>query len=58
LENDVKTYIIAEAGVNHNGQLDLALKLVDAAADEGADAVTLQTFKTAKSAMASAGMPR
>jgi N-acetylneuraminate synthase len=38
-------FIIAEAGVNHNGQLDLALELVDRAADAGADAVKFQTFK-------------
>lgn len=38
-------FIIAEAGVNHNGKLNLALKLVDVAADAGADAVKFQTFK-------------
>lgn len=38
------TFIIAEAGVNHNGNPDLALQLVDVAADSGADAVKFQTF--------------
>lgn len=38
-------FIIAEAGVNHNGSIDLACQLVDAAVSSGADAVKFQTFK-------------
>jgi N-acetylneuraminate synthase len=41
---DRRTLIIAEAGVNHSGNLDTALALVDAAADAGADIVKFQTF--------------
>ncbi len=40
------TFIIAEAGVNHNGNINIAKKLVDVAADSGADAIKFQTFKT------------
>ena len=42
------TYIIAEAGVNHNGQLDLALQLCDAAKTAGVDCVKFQTWQTEK----------
>ena len=41
-------YVIAEAGVNHNGQRDMAFELVDKAADSGADAVKFQTFNAQK----------
>ena len=41
-------YVIAEAGVNHNGSIDLAKKLIDVAVDSGADAVKFQTFKADK----------
>ncbi len=40
-----KVFIIAEAGVNHNGSLDLAYQLIGVAKDAGADAVKFQTFK-------------
>lgn len=40
-----KVFVVAEAGVNHNGRLDLAKKMVDIAKDAGADAVKFQTFK-------------
>ena len=42
----MKTLIIAEAGVNHNGNLELAYKLVDAAANAGADIIKFQTYIT------------
>ena len=41
----MRVFIIAEAGVNHNGSLDLAKKLVDLACSAGSDAVKFQTFK-------------
>lgn len=49
-----KTFIIAEAGVNHNGHLKTALKLVDTAAALGADAVKFQTFSAKKLVTATA----
>jgi N,N'-diacetyllegionaminate synthase len=50
----VKTVIIAEAGVNHNGDLVVARQLVDAATDAGADLVKFQTFRAEKLATSSA----
>ncbi len=46
VEKDQPSFIIAEAGVNHNGSLNIAKKLIDAAKESGADAVKFQTFKT------------
>jgi len=43
--HEAPCYVIAEAGVNHNGSLDTAIKLVDVAADCGAHAVKFQTFR-------------
>ena len=45
-DNKNHTYIIAEAGVNHNGDINLAYKLIDAAKECGVDCVKFQTFKT------------
>ncbi|WP_107695725.1 N-acetylneuraminate synthase [Campylobacter concisus] len=41
-----KIFIIAEAGVNHNGNMELAKKLIDAAVEAKVDAIKFQTFKT------------
>jgi N,N'-diacetyllegionaminate synthase len=50
----MSTLIIAEAGVNHNGDLDLARRLVDVAAEAGADLVKFQTFSAERLATAQA----
>ena len=41
----MKVFVIAEAGVNHNGSIKIAKKLIDVASNAGADAVKFQTFK-------------
>ncbi|AZR73886.1 N-acetylneuraminate synthase [Anoxybacter fermentans] len=49
-------FIIAEAGVNHNGDINIAKKLIDVAAEAGVDAIKFQTFKTEK--LVSQGAPK
>ena len=50
----MRTFIIAEAGVNHNGDLDKALELVDVASRSGVDAIKFQTFNSKSLTTASA----
>ncbi len=47
-QSDPKAIFIAEAGINHDGSLETAMKMVDAAADAGADYVKFQSFKAEK----------
>src|SRR5258708_17228708 len=49
-------YVIAEGGVNHNGDLDLAIQLVEMAHEIGADAVKFQTYKPEQVCIDDAGM--
>jgi len=46
--NGYPSFIIAEAGVNHNGDIEFAKKLIDKAVDAGVDAIKFQTFKSEK----------
>jgi N,N'-diacetyllegionaminate synthase len=50
-----KTFIIAEAGVNHNGDVNLALRMIDEAAKAGVDAIKFQTFDAAQVISSSLG---
>ena len=52
----MSTYIIAEAGVNHNGDIEIAKRLIDAAVNAGADAVKFQMFRADRLAASSAVM--
>jgi N,N'-diacetyllegionaminate synthase len=54
VENLKPTLIIAEAGVNHNGDIQMAKQLIDAAAQAGADFVKFQSFKAKRQATSSA----
>ena len=45
VNNFVRPWLIAEAGVNHEGDLDLAYRLIDEAKEGGADAIKFQTYK-------------
>ncbi len=48
ISDSTRVYIIAEAGVNHNGSIDMAKQLIDVAVKAGADAVKFQTFNAEK----------
>lgn len=47
LDSPIKPYLIAEAGVNHEGSMDLAKRLIEEAKEGGADAIKFQTYKAA-----------
>lgn len=56
LESEHRTFIIAEAGVNHNGDIEIAKKLVDIAKRGGADCIKFQTFFTEEGISAEASL--
>jgi N-acetylneuraminate synthase/N,N'-diacetyllegionaminate synthase len=57
ISNEKPVFVIAEAGVNHNNKLSLALKMVDIAKKAGADAIKFQTFKADKIQMKNSVKP-
>ena len=56
ISKDGPTFIIAEAGANHNKDMSLAKKLIDAAVESGVDAVKFQTFKSESVVTKNTGM--
>ena len=48
-KNFNSSFLIAEAGINHNGDMNIATKMIDKAKESGADAIKFQTYKTEKS---------
>ena len=46
LSNYGQPFIVAEAGINHNGELDLAFKMIEVAKKSGVNAIKFQTYKT------------
>lgn len=48
INDNTKTFIIAEAGVNHNGDMSFAKKMIDVAVEAGVDAIKFQSYKTDK----------
>ncbi|MBF0298289.1 MAG: N-acetylneuraminate synthase family protein [Oligoflexia bacterium] len=57
IANNAKTFIVAEAGINHNGDFKMALELVLTAKDAGADCIKFQTFRTTSSESKNSFMP-
>jgi len=54
----MRVFIVAEAGVNHNGEISIARRLIDAAHESGADAIKFQTFRAERLVTRSAAMAR
>jgi len=48
IKNLKRPFLIAEAGINHNGNINQAIKMVDLAKSSGADAIKFQTYITSK----------